>query len=80
LDHFGLESLGDLPGIDELKAAGLLDPRPAIDMVSAAGRPPVAGAGQGGETDAGTDEPDGPAEPLDPDDGVTVLHDPKAQE
>ena len=25
LDHFGLESLSDLPGIDELKAAGLLD-------------------------------------------------------
>jgi segregation and condensation protein B len=26
LIHFGLESLQDLPGIDELKAAGLLDP------------------------------------------------------
>lgn len=26
LDHFGLESRRDLPGIDELKAAGLLDP------------------------------------------------------
>ena len=25
LDHFGLESIQDLPGIDELKAAGLLD-------------------------------------------------------
>jgi segregation and condensation protein B len=25
LDHFGLESIEDLPGIDELKAAGLLD-------------------------------------------------------
>lgn len=29
LDHFSLESLDDLPGIDELKAAGLLDVRPA---------------------------------------------------
>jgi len=28
LDHFGLESLSDLPGIDELKAAGLLDSQP----------------------------------------------------
>ena len=28
LDHFGLNSLADLPGIDELKAAGLLDTRP----------------------------------------------------
>lgn len=27
LDHFGLEELGDLPGIDELKGAGLLSPR-----------------------------------------------------
>jgi segregation and condensation protein B len=26
LDHFGLASRRDLPGIDELKAAGLLDP------------------------------------------------------
>jgi segregation and condensation protein B len=27
LDHFGLETIGDLPGVDELKAAGLLDAR-----------------------------------------------------
>jgi segregation and condensation protein B len=31
LDHFGLESIKDLPGIEELKSAGLLDKRPAID-------------------------------------------------
>ncbi len=30
LDHFGLESLKDLPGLDDLKAAGLLDARPAL--------------------------------------------------
>ena len=30
LDHFGLTSLKDLPGIQELKAAGLLDARPAL--------------------------------------------------
>jgi segregation and condensation protein B len=29
LDHFGLESARDLPGIRELRAAGLLDTRPA---------------------------------------------------
>lgn len=28
LEHFGLNGLGDLPGVDELKAAGLLDTRP----------------------------------------------------
>lgn len=27
LDHFGLESLGDLPGLDELKGSGLLSSR-----------------------------------------------------
>lgn len=27
LEHFGLEAIGDLPGLDELKAAGLLDGR-----------------------------------------------------
>ncbi len=31
LEHFGLERLEDLPGVDELKAAGLLDPRPAAE-------------------------------------------------
>jgi len=30
LDHFGLTSLDDLPGVDELKAAGLLDRRPSV--------------------------------------------------
>ncbi|MEK9661353.1 MAG: SMC-Scp complex subunit ScpB [Alphaproteobacteria bacterium] len=34
LDHFGLESLKDLPGVKELKAAGLLDTRPAINVYS----------------------------------------------
>ena len=31
LDHFGLESMMDLPGLDDLKASGLLDRRPAVD-------------------------------------------------
>jgi segregation and condensation protein B len=30
LAHFGLDSLTDLPGIDELRAAGLLDIGPAV--------------------------------------------------
>ena len=33
LDKFGIERLEDLPGIDELKAAGLLDARPGIMSV-----------------------------------------------
>lgn len=35
LDHFGLESLEDLPGIEDLKATGLLDARPAVGDFSA---------------------------------------------
>ncbi|MFD2207476.1 SMC-Scp complex subunit ScpB [Kiloniella antarctica] len=44
LDHFSIENLDDLPGLDELKVAGLLDARPAItalgdhgDLLSVAG-------------------------------------------
>ncbi|MFY7777668.1 MAG: SMC-Scp complex subunit ScpB [Elstera sp.] len=32
LDHFGLTSLDDLPGVEELKAAGLLDKRSGITI------------------------------------------------
>lgn len=32
LSHFGLESLKDLPGIQELKSAGLIDSRPAVSI------------------------------------------------
>lgn len=50
LDHFGLESLEALPGVKELKAAGLLDARAATTVLSANG----ALAGQMAE--AGKDE------------------------
>ena len=30
LSHFNLASLNDLPGLDELKASGMLDARPAL--------------------------------------------------
>jgi segregation and condensation protein B len=35
LDHFGLESARDLPGLQELRSAGLLESRPAPGMVDA---------------------------------------------
>lgn len=35
LDQFGLRGLDDLPGLEELKAAGLLDARPAISALGA---------------------------------------------
>lgn len=37
LDHFGLAQLDDLPGVDELAAAGLLDKRPALTALSSRG-------------------------------------------
>lgn len=36
LDHFGLEAIGDLPGLDELKASGLLDARPSVHLLQPA--------------------------------------------
>lgn len=53
LDHFALESLKDLPGQEELKAAGLLDTRPAITALGERGLlPPAATAsGEDGEED-----------------------------
>lgn len=37
LSHFGLESITDLPGLDDLKSAGLLDRRPAVQTVPLSG-------------------------------------------
>jgi segregation and condensation protein B len=33
LDHFGLESLRDLPNLEDLKATGLLDSRPVLTSI-----------------------------------------------
>ncbi len=43
LDHFGLDSLDALPGVDELKAAGLLDTRPALTALGDRGLLPAVG-------------------------------------
>ena len=60
LDHFGLETARDLPGLKELRAAGLLDNRP----------PPGTGLDDAEEDDDGDqvemfdeDEPDAEAKP-----------------
>lgn len=50
LDHFGLESLRDLPGIDDLKAAGLLDTRPAFGALPGSALP-LREAGSESEND-----------------------------
>ena len=38
LEEFGLDSLADLPGVDELKASGLLDTRPAGTIIGDTGK------------------------------------------
>lgn len=52
LDHFGLASRRDLPGIDELRAAGLLDP------VDEAFEEAMADSGSAESDDGDHDEPD----------------------
>lgn len=60
LDHFGLEQVSDLPGLAEMKAAGLLDARlpPGLDMP-----PPLDD-----ETLAEDEEPLGEGDPFDRED------------
>lgn len=43
LEHFGLTGLDALPGIDELKASGLLDTRPALALLREQGEITPAG-------------------------------------
>ncbi|WEF26038.1 SMC-Scp complex subunit ScpB [Paracoccus sp. S3-43] len=51
LDHFGLESARDLPGLAELRAAGLLDSRPPVEGL------PMPLALRDGADDIGASEP-----------------------
>ncbi len=61
LDHFGLPGLDALPGVDELKAAGLIDSRPAIAALGARSRLPEIG-----EIVAEPEEPGQDEDPLTP--------------
>ncbi len=72
LGQFGLEALDDLPGVEDLKAAGLLDKRPAVQTLGTrTAALPISSDGDGD----GEDDDDIAAEaemlelnPLDPDD------------
>ena len=69
LDHCGLVGLGSLPGIEELKAAGLLDTRPAITALSERGLlAPAAESVSDGDGDEGEE-----ADPLEEDFGEDLL-------
>ncbi|MSO54964.1 MAG: SMC-Scp complex subunit ScpB [Rhodospirillales bacterium] len=64
LDHFGIATLDDLPGLDELKASGLLDPLPT--GTEAAVQLPIAGKDDElPEPAAAEEDADVAAEPLD---------------
>jgi len=61
LDHFNLASLSDLPGVDELKAAGLLDTRPVRTIF---GEVTVTEQNESGDADE--DDAEETVEALDP--------------
>ncbi|UIP06525.1 SMC-Scp complex subunit ScpB [Erythrobacter sp. SDW2] len=63
LQHFGLESRRDLPGIDELKAAGLLDP---VDDAYEA----MTGGDEADEVDAPDEEADEEIDLVDDDEAT----------
>lgn len=58
LDHFGLESLDELPGVDELKAAGLLDTGPVVADVRVSSNQALPGIDDGDEGEDGEDDGD----------------------
>lgn len=61
LDHFGLETLGDLPGLEDLKGAGLLSGRLPADL-----QIPLPFTGELGEDEDPLDPSDlGDPEPVD---------------
>ncbi|MGZ3217674.1 SMC-Scp complex subunit ScpB [Paracoccus sp. T5] len=63
LDHFGLESARDLPGLSELRAAGLLESRPPAEGLAL----PLAGDPEDADIDVGDSGAD-PADDLFDDD------------
>jgi segregation and condensation protein B len=73
LQHFGLESCDALPGVEELKAAGLLDARATVATLGTQGLPNGAAVGDDEEDEDGNisdmlaqrDEDDPDAQPAD---------------
>ncbi|MDZ4737597.1 MAG: SMC-Scp complex subunit ScpB [Rhodospirillaceae bacterium] len=80
LEHFGLEGLDALPGVEELRAAGLLDKRPAIAALGLTGgllpgenaedEEEEGGNGDDGPLDSDPEAPDDDDEDDDDDDGA----------
>ena len=81
LDHFGLSDVKDLPGLEELKASGLIDQRPAMASLSARGLLGEGAEQEDGEDHDGEDEGDAPeeaGETLAPDFGEDLVDDGEA--
>lgn len=79
LDHFNLNSLSDLPGVDELKAAGLLDTRPVRTIFGEVSvlKPDA----EDGAADDGDDtEDDGETAPPDEEEGLEFEQDDRPRE
>ena len=70
LDHFGLVELGDLPGLEELKAAGLLSAKPPAELVAEARAQAATTPSEEDKEDEPSewDDPDGDEEELVPED------------
>jgi segregation and condensation protein B len=62
LTHFGLNSRDDLPGLDDLRAAGLLDARPAVSAYTEQAISASEDPDSSDESDEGTEEPEVEAE------------------
>lgn len=78
LEHFGIDRIEDLPGVEELRAAGLLDARPAVTVYSGGEGLPERDAPDPEAEGEGEDTPE-PTEPGQIDDGRPQDGDP-AQE
>jgi segregation and condensation protein B len=62
LVHFGLGDRNDLPGIEELKAAGLIGPRPDFTLSEASALPPAAEEAEDEDADDADEREDEPGE------------------
>jgi len=62
LMHFGLGAIGDLPGVEELKAAGLIGPRPTTTLHEIAPLPEPPEPEEASDEDADDDPDDEPDE------------------
>jgi segregation and condensation protein B len=75
LDQFGLERIGDLPGMEELKAAGLIDARPAISALGASATAASRRVDELDEEEGGGPGEDGGEEPVDAAEALAGLGD-----